>query len=124
MSSFDIEPSSMAHPSRHIVLCVAISDQVLHTMLRVHAAVYKGTDGRIGHRLLGVPTLMLRTTGRRSGQTRTNALVYAPDADRFVVVPSNGGADRAPGWLHNVRAAPAVEVQVGRQRRPATATIV
>ena len=35
--------------------------------LRVHEKLYKATDGRIGHRLLGVPTLLLRTTGRRSG---------------------------------------------------------
>jgi deazaflavin-dependent oxidoreductase (nitroreductase family) len=93
----------------------------MHTMLRAHAAVYEGTDGRIGHRLLGVPTLMLRSTGRKSGVTRTNSLVYAPDGDRWVVVPSNGGAARAPAWLHNVRAQPKVEVQVGRRRLPATA---
>lgn len=93
-------------------------------VLRVHAAVYERTDGRIGHRMLGVPTLMLRTTGRRSGATRTNSLVYARDGDDYLVVASNGGADRPPAWLHNVRAQPAVEVQVGRGRQPATARIV
>ena len=33
-------------------------------------------------------------------------------------------ADRAPGWLHNVRADPHVEVQIGRERRAATAEIL
>jgi deazaflavin-dependent oxidoreductase (nitroreductase family) len=93
-------------------------------VLRIHERIYKATDGRLGHRMIGVPTLLLPTTGRRSGATRTNGLVYATDGDDFLVVASNGGADKAPGWLHNVRADPAVEVQVGRDRRPATARVV
>jgi deazaflavin-dependent oxidoreductase (nitroreductase family) len=92
--------------------------------LRVHEELYKRTDGRIGHRMIGVPTLLLRTTGRRSGTTRTNALVYARDGDDYLVVASNGGADRPPGWLHNVRAKPEVEIQIGRERQRATARII
>ena len=92
--------------------------------MRVHQAIYEGTEGRIGHRLLGVPCLLLRTTGRRTGKNRTSSLVYARDGDDYVVVGSLGGSDRAPGWLHNVRSRPRVEVQVGRQRFPATATVV
>ena len=92
--------------------------------LRVHERLYIASDGRIGHRMLGVPSLLLRTTGRRSGMTRTNGLVYARDGDDYLVVASNGGADRAPGWLHNLRANPAVEIQVGRKRQPATARII
>jgi deazaflavin-dependent oxidoreductase (nitroreductase family) len=85
--------------------------------LRVHEKLYKATDGRIGHRLLGVPTLLLRTTGRRSGVTRTNGLVYAADGADYLVVPSNGGADRPPAWLLNLEAKPEVEIQVGRERQ-------
>ena len=93
-------------------------------VLRVHERIYKATDGRIGHRMIGVPTLLLRTTGRRSGATRTNALVYAQDGDDYLVVASNGGADRAPAWLHNVKASPDVEIQIGRERRNGTARVV
>ena len=93
-------------------------------VLRVHERIYKATDGRLGHNMIGVPTLLLRTTGRRSGETRTNGLVYARDGDDYLVVPSNGGADRAPGWLHNVKADPAVEVQIGRERQKGTARVV
>jgi F420H(2)-dependent quinone reductase len=93
-------------------------------VLRIHERIYETTDGRLGHHMIGVPTLLLRTTGRRSGATRTNGLVYARDGDDFLVVASNGGADRAPAWLHNVRADPSVEVQVGRDRQPATARVV
>jgi deazaflavin-dependent oxidoreductase (nitroreductase family) len=92
--------------------------------LKVHERIYKATDGRLGHKMIGVPSLLLRTTGRRSGATRTNGLVYARDGDDYLVVPSNGGADRAPGWLHNVRANPDVEIQVGREHQGGRARVV
>jgi deazaflavin-dependent oxidoreductase (nitroreductase family) len=97
---------------------------VMSQALRVHERIYKATDGRLGHKMIGVPSLLLRSTGRRSGQTRTNGLVYARDGDDYLVVASNGGADTAPGWLHNVRANPKVEIQVGRDRRPGMARVV
>lgn len=89
-----------------------------------HQKAYEATRGVLGHRLLGVPTLLLYTTGRRSGQRRTSALAYAKDGDRYLVVASNGGSDRPPGWLHNLRADANVEVQVGRRRVGATARAV
>lgn len=97
------------------------SASVLGSILRVHAFVYEHTDGLIGHRVLGVPCLMLRTTGRKSGQTRVNSLVYAKDGDRYIVVASKGGDPKAPAWLLNLRAKPMVEVQIGRTRFPANA---
>jgi F420H(2)-dependent quinone reductase len=93
-------------------------------LLRLHEKLYIRTDGRVGHGMIGVPTLLLRTTGRRSGATRTNGLVYARDGDDYLVVPSNGGADKPPAWLHNLRAAPEVEIQVGRDRQKGAARVV
>jgi len=90
--------------------------------LKAHQAVYERTDGLIGHRiLLGMRALMLRTTGRRSGLTRTNALIYGKDRDRLMVVASNGGHRKPPAWLLNLEANPDVEVQVGVRRWPGTA---
>ena len=97
---------------------------LLSGVLRVHDAIYKASGGRIGHRVLGVPTLLLHTTGRRSGEPRANSLVYLRDGDRYVVVASKGGADTAPAWLHNLRANPSVEVQIGPRRRAATARVI
>ncbi len=94
------------------------------TTLKVHQIVYERSGGLVGHRLLGMPTLLLRTTGRKSGQTRTSALVYAEDAGRRLVCASNGGHHRPPAWLLNLEADPSVEVQVGRRREQSTATAV
>ena len=93
-------------------------------VLQLHEQLYKRTDGRIGHHMIGVPTLLLRTTGRRSGAIRTNSLVYARDGEDYLVVASNGGADRPPAWLHNLRANPDVEIQIARERRKGTAQVV
>jgi F420H(2)-dependent quinone reductase len=101
---------------------MSIQHTVFRTVLQVHEELYERTDGLVGHRLLGIPTLLLRTTGRKSGQTRTNSLFYVMDGDRWVVVASKGGDPKAPAWLLNARANPQVEVQVGRTRHRATAT--
>jgi len=84
--------------------------------LSIYQWLYEKTDGRFTW-LGGLPVLLLRTVGRKSGQERTAALVYLQDGDDLVVVASNGGSDRPPGWLFNVRAKPDVGVQLGRQRR-------
>lgn len=98
--------------------------RVQKPFVRAHHWLYVHTDGRVGHRLVGAPTLLLRTVGRRSFQQRTNALVYASDSEGYVVVASNGGGDRPPGWFFNLRAAPEVHVQIGRKHMPATATVI
>jgi deazaflavin-dependent oxidoreductase (nitroreductase family) len=90
---------------------------------RLHAWVYRH-HGRLGRRFAWVPCLVLTSTGRNTGARRESVLVYADDGDRRVVVASNGGADRPPGWLFNVRADPSVEVHVGDETYPAVARIV
>ncbi len=93
-------------------------------LLDTHAKIYKATNGRLGHRLLWVPTLLLNTKGRKTGLVRSSALVYARDGADLLVVASNSGRDRPPAWLLNLTADSAVEVQVGRKRTNATARLV
>ena len=112
----------VGHRASVVSAHMSIYASVFRTTLRAHAFVYEHTDGLIGHRVLGVPCLMLRTTGRKTGQTRTNSLVYAEDGDRYLVVASKGGAPKAPAWLLNLRAKPEVQVQIGRTRFQATGT--
>ncbi|MDT4912086.1 MAG: hypothetical protein QOC66_1214 [Pseudonocardiales bacterium] len=93
-------------------------------VLKLHQFVYERSGGRIGHRLAGTRNLLLHTVGAKSGQPRTNALTYARDGSNYVVVASLGGAPRSPGWYHNLRADPDVEIQVGTKRIPVTARAV
>jgi deazaflavin-dependent oxidoreductase (nitroreductase family) len=91
---------------------------------RVHRFLYRRTGGLIGHRTMAGPMLLLTTVGRRTGERRTNPLLYMPDGSNFVVVGSNGGRPQAPAWILNLSASPAVEVQVGRRRCHADAHIL
>ena len=89
---------------------------VVTPVLRLHQAIYRGTRGWIGKRLIGRPSLLLTTLGRRTGRQRTNALIYYKDGSSWVVVASNSGSDHGPGWLANLRTEPDVRVQVGRRQ--------
>jgi len=103
---------------------VKLSTQAFLLGLKAHQSVYENSRGLVGHRLLGMPTLLLRTTGRKSGKTRTNALVYATDAGRYLVCASNGGHDLPPAWLLNLEHHGHVEIQVGIRKHPAVASAV
>ncbi|WP_280242495.1 nitroreductase/quinone reductase family protein [Nocardia abscessus] len=86
-------------------------------VLKAHQWVYENSGGLVGHRLLlGNPTLLLRTVGRKSGKERTSALTYARDGEDYLVTASNGGSPRPPGWLANLKARPECEIQVGRRK--------
>jgi deazaflavin-dependent oxidoreductase (nitroreductase family) len=63
-------------------------------------------------RFVGVPTLLLTTTGRRSGRARTQPLAYIVDGEAYVVVGSNWGQRHQPAWSANLRAHPDATVSV------------
>ena len=81
-----------------------------------HLDSYLATNGAVGHIWRGLPTLLLTTTGRRSGEERLLPLIYGRDGDRYVVVASRGGAPDHPGWYKNLVDDPEVQVQVGSDR--------
>lgn len=96
-------------------------------LLMLHDKLYKATDGRIGHRipLPGVaPSLLLHTVGAKTGKRRSNTLSYFPDGGSYYVVASKGGDPRAPGWYHNLKARPDIDINIGPKRFAVTATPV
>jgi F420H(2)-dependent quinone reductase len=90
---------------------------LLRHLVRGHVALYRASDGRIGHRLPGLPQmLLLDHVGARSGSRRTSPLVYARDGDDFLLVASKGGYPRHPAWFYNLRAHPDTTIQVGSRK--------
>lgn len=77
---------------------------------------YVETNGKEGHIWNGVPTLLLTTTGRRSGRSLMLPLIYGKDGDRYLIVASKGGAPEHPAWYVNLHAQPNVKVQVGADK--------
>jgi deazaflavin-dependent oxidoreductase (nitroreductase family) len=77
-----------------------------------HVDRYRETGGAEGHDWEGTQTLILTTKGRRSGEPRDAALIYAHSGDALVVVASKGGSDVPPAWYLNLQAEPRATVQV------------
>jgi deazaflavin-dependent oxidoreductase (nitroreductase family) len=70
-----------------------------------------------------VPTLLLTTVGRRSGNTSIMPLIYGEFDGTFVVIASKGGTDHHPGWFHNLLEQETVGVQVADRVFEATARV-
>jgi deazaflavin-dependent oxidoreductase (nitroreductase family) len=88
-----------------------------------HRAIYLASGGAEGHivdlthagaRGL-LPTLLLKTRGRRSGKSLIVPLIYGIYADAWVVVGSKGGAPKHPDWFLNLEATPDVSFQIATQ---------
>jgi deazaflavin-dependent oxidoreductase (nitroreductase family) len=77
-----------------------------------HVDRYLATDGAEGHDWRGTQTLLLTTTGRRSGRQRQLPLIYGRHGDDYLVVASKGGSPKPPAWYLNLDASPEVEIQV------------
>src|SRR5262245_22554749 len=92
------------------VLAVA-GVRISRNPLGAYQWLYETTDGRFTW-LGGLPVLLLRTTGRKSGEERTAALVYLQDGNTFVIVASRGGSNHPPRWLLNLQDHPEVGVQI------------
>lgn len=71
-----------------------------------------------------LPSLLLTTTGRRSGQPRHTPLLYVPDGAAFVVVGSNWGQRDHPSWTVNLIAHPAAAVSIGGREIPVHARLI
>jgi deazaflavin-dependent oxidoreductase (nitroreductase family) len=81
-----------------------------------HVRKYRETDGEEGHAWQGTQTLILTTTGRKSGEPRSTPLIYGRAGDNYMVVASNGGSNTPPGWYLNLEGQPEAEIQVWGDR--------
>ena len=73
---------------------------------------------------IGAPTVLLTTTGRKSGLPRSSPLLCVHDGDRLIVVGSNFGQAHHPAWTANLLANPAATVTMAGQDIDVTATLV
>jgi len=88
-----------------------------------HVDRYLKSGGKDGHmyeanfpnmKPITVPSLLLVTKGRKSGEKYLFPLFYGDTGSGgYYIVASKGGAPDHPGWYKNLKANPEVEVQVG-----------
>jgi F420H(2)-dependent quinone reductase len=98
--------------------------------MKDHTELYLSSGGKDGHMYtinrpgappITVASLLLTTTGRKSGQKYIFPLFYGPAGDSYFVIASKGGAPEHPGWYRNLAADPDVEIQVGTAKMSARA---
>lgn len=95
--------------------------RALQIITALHRRLYRWTGGIVGGDSGGLATLLLTTTGRRTGQARTVPLPYFPHGDGWAVVASFAGSPKNPAWYENLVANPDVHVQIKRRRFAAVA---
>jgi deazaflavin-dependent oxidoreductase (nitroreductase family) len=85
-----------------------------------HTRVYIETNGSVGHYIdvtaYGgrgpIPTLLLKTVGRRSGRPSIVPLIYGRYGGEVVLIASRGGEPVHPAWFLNMQAHPEVSFQI------------
>ena len=87
-----------------------------------HVRVYRETAGERGYHWRGTTILLLTTTGRSSGESRTTPLIHRTDGERWGVVASKGGAPNHPAWYENLRSDPSATIEVKGEEIPVVAT--
>ena len=81
-------------------------------------------DGKVMAAVYGLPILTLHTTGAKSGQPRLSPLVYVRDAGDVMLIGTNFGQAKHPGWTANLLAHPAASVQIGPETLAVSAELV
>jgi deazaflavin-dependent oxidoreductase (nitroreductase family) len=76
-------------------------------------AEFRTNGGKVGGQFEGFPLLILTSTGAKSGERRENLIGCFDVDDKIYVVGSAAGRDTSPGWVFNLRAQPAVTVEIG-----------
>jgi deazaflavin-dependent oxidoreductase (nitroreductase family) len=84
----------------------------------------RANGGKVGGPFEGAPVLLLHTRGAKSGRERVNPVVYQTVGDALAVFASKGGAPTNPDWFHNLKANPAVKVEVGTDTIDARARVL
>ncbi len=76
---------------------------------------FRANGGRVGGQFAGADLLLLTTTGAKSGQPRLSPLAYLRVDGKLIIIGSFAGADVNPGWVHNLRANPCAQVEIGEE---------
>ena len=89
-----------------------------HLLFRIDPWLWRATGGRYPWILGGAATAPLISTGAKSGQPRQRQLTYFHDGPDPILIASNSGGSKHPGWYYNLKAHP--ECQFGEERFVAT----
>jgi deazaflavin-dependent oxidoreductase (nitroreductase family) len=82
---------------------------------------FRANDGKVGGPFEGATLLLLTSNGAKSGQPRLAPLAYLTIDGKMIIIGSKAGADTNPDWVHNLRANPKAQIEVGAEAYDVTA---
>jgi deazaflavin-dependent oxidoreductase (nitroreductase family) len=94
-----------------------LAARILHRLDKAHLRA-GGERRPFAEYLVGVPVIMLTTTGAKSGLPRTMPLLALPADERIIIFGTNFGQGHHPAWVHNLRANPRATVTYRGQIAP------
>ena len=95
-----------------------VSDWFNAWFTKAHRFAFHRTNGRIGGTLGSIPMVLMYTIGAKTAELRLIPVqCYAVEPEGVLVLASNNGQSRLPGWYYNLKAHPEIDVLVGRERR-------
>jgi deazaflavin-dependent oxidoreductase (nitroreductase family) len=115
------KPDFMADDAWELLMSVR-SHEVIRASSIDHVRRYQETGGEEGtFETQGGPTLLLGTTGRKSGEERISPVNFMEDGEDLFVVGSEAGLDKHPHWALNLDKTPRGWVQVKDRKWAVTA---
>ena len=79
-------------------------------------AEFRANRGRVGGELAHTPIILIHHIGAHTRAERVTPLAYSSQPDgRLVIAGSNGGSVAHPAWYHNLKAHPAITVELGTE---------
>jgi deazaflavin-dependent oxidoreductase (nitroreductase family) len=94
---------------------------IFRKLLDLFVSLYQLSNGKVMGHMAGLDILLLTTTGKKTGKQRTTPLGYFEHDGDYVIIASNGGADRHPFWYLNLMNEPKVEIEIKDKKISATA---
>lgn len=85
---------------------------------------FRANGGQVGGPFEGTPLVLLTTRGAKSGKVHVNPVAYRSEGDRLFVFASKAGAPTNPDWYYNLKAHPAITIEVGAETIEVTATVL
>jgi deazaflavin-dependent oxidoreductase (nitroreductase family) len=78
----------------------------------VHIFLYRRSGGKVWTHMVGLPVLLLITTGKKTGLQRTTPVVYLRDGNDYLIAASAGGIDKNPTWFGNLEHKPEAKIEI------------
>ena len=81
--------------------------------VRDQVELYEKSNGTEGNTVSNFPVIIVTNSGRKSGAIRKTPLITVKDADKYILIASQGGSPKHPNWYYNLKANPKVKIQDG-----------